>query len=67
MTINSSRIKLTLVIGISLLVIGVVYAAITLELWVGASDHIGLWQGPATLTDCTTVLVRYGRTSRNLS
>ena len=50
MTINSSRIKLTLVIGISLLVTGVVYAAITLELWVGTSDHIGLWQGPATLT-----------------
>ena len=50
MTINSSRIKLMLVIGVSLLVIGVVYAAIPLELWVGTSNHIGLWRSPATLT-----------------
>ena len=50
MTINSSRIKLTLVIGVSLLAIGMVYAAIALELWVGTSNYIGLWNGPATLT-----------------
>jgi hypothetical protein len=50
MTVNSSRIRLTLVIGTSLLVVGVVYAAIALELWVGTSNHIGLWRGPATLT-----------------
>jgi hypothetical protein len=34
----------------SLLVIGAVYAAIPLELWVGTSNHIGLWKGPSTLT-----------------
>ena len=50
MTIYSSRIKLALVIGVSLLIIGVAYAAIPLELWVGTSNHIGLWRGPATLT-----------------
>jgi quercetin dioxygenase-like cupin family protein len=32
------------------LAIGVLYAATPLELWVGTSDHIGLWNGPATLT-----------------
>ena len=31
MTVNSSRIRLTLVIGTSLLVVGVVYAAIALN------------------------------------
>jgi hypothetical protein len=50
MTIHSSRTKLTLVIGVSLLVIGIAYAAIPLELWMGTSNHIGLWRGPATLT-----------------
>jgi hypothetical protein len=50
MTIHSSRIRLPLVIGLSLLVIGVVYAAIALELCVGTSNHIGVWKGPATLT-----------------
>ena len=50
MTVNSSRVRLTLVIAASLLVVGVVYAAIALELWVGASNHIGLWRDPATLT-----------------
>jgi quercetin dioxygenase-like cupin family protein len=50
MKINSSRLKLTLVVGVSLLASGVVYAAIALELWVGTSKHIGLWNGPATLT-----------------
>jgi len=41
---------ITLVACASLLVIGAIYAAIPLELWVGTSDHIGLWQGPSTLT-----------------
>ena len=50
MMMNCSRTKLTLVIGISLLVIGAVYASVALELWVGTSDHIGLWNGPSTLT-----------------
>jgi hypothetical protein len=50
MLMNSSRMKLTSVIGVSLLVVGVVYAAVALELWVGTSDHIGLWKGPSTLT-----------------
>jgi hypothetical protein len=50
MTINSSKTRVTLVIVVSLLVVGVVYAAITLELWVGTSNHIGLWNGPAKLT-----------------
>jgi hypothetical protein len=36
--------------GVSLLVIGVVHAAITVERWDGMSNHIGLWNGPATLT-----------------
>jgi quercetin dioxygenase-like cupin family protein len=50
MPINSSKAKLTSLIAVSLLVIGVVYAAVPLELWVGTSDHIGLWNGPSTLT-----------------
>ena len=50
MTTYCSRHKLTLVLGLSLLVSGVIYAAVALELWVGTSDHIGLWNGPATLT-----------------
>jgi hypothetical protein len=50
MMMNSSKIKVTSVIGVSLLVIGVVYAAVPLELWVGTRDHIGLWNGPSTLT-----------------
>jgi cupin domain len=50
MTRNQSRIKLTLIIGVSLLVIGVVNAAITLERWDGTSNHIGLWNGPSALT-----------------
>lgn len=36
--------------GAGLLAIGAVYASIPLELWVGTSEHIGLWKGPATLT-----------------
>lgn len=50
MPINSSKAKLTSLIAVSLLVIGVVYAAVPLELWVGTSDHIGLWNGPSPLT-----------------
>jgi len=50
MIMNCSKTKLTSVIGVSLLVIGVVYAAVPLELWVGTSNHIGLWNGPSTLT-----------------
>jgi quercetin dioxygenase-like cupin family protein len=50
MKIHCSRRKLTLVLGLSLLASGVIYAAVVLELWVGTSDHIGLWNGPATLT-----------------
>ena len=50
MTINSLKTRVTLVIVVSLLAVGVVYAAITLELWVGTSNHIGLWNGPAKLT-----------------
>jgi Cupin domain len=50
MKIKPSSIGLTLVAGVSLLVMGVIYSATPLELWVGTSDHIGLWNGPATLT-----------------
>jgi|SRR5215831_11256913 len=50
MSINSPRVKLTFVIGVSLLVIGAVHAAITIERWDGTSNNIGLWNGPATLT-----------------
>jgi hypothetical protein len=50
MTIRSSKIRRTFVIAISLTAAGVVYAAIPLELFVGSSDHIGVWAGPARLT-----------------
>ena len=50
MSISLAKTRVTLVIVVSLLVVGVVYAAITLELWVGTSNHIGLWNGPAKLT-----------------
>ena len=50
MSIIPPKTRVTLVIAVSLLVVGVAYAAITLELWVGTSDHIGLWNGPAKLT-----------------
>src|SRR5215470_8777052 len=50
MRVSSSRNKLTLVLGVSLLVIGVTYAAIVVERWDGSSNHIGLWNGPSTLT-----------------
>src|SRR5262249_34358669 len=50
MTISFSRRKLMLVVGLTLLASGVIYAAIPVELWVGNSAHIGLWRGPATLT-----------------
>lgn len=39
-----------LAIAAGLLMSGVTYAAITLERWNGAADHIGLWNGPAALT-----------------
>jgi hypothetical protein len=42
--------KLTLIISATFLLIGVAYGATPLELWVGSSDHIGLWNGPSTLT-----------------
>ena len=42
--------KLTLVIGGTFLLIGFAYGATALEVWVGSSDHIGLWNGPSTLT-----------------
>ncbi len=50
MKINPSKTGLALGVCVSLLVIGIIYAATPLELWVGTSDHIGLWNGPATLT-----------------
>ena len=50
MTVQPRKLRLALVIGVGLLVTGVIYAAMALELWVGTSDHIGLWNGPATLT-----------------
>ena len=50
MQLSSSRTRLLFVIGISLVAAGAVYAATALELFVGTSDHIGLWNGPARLT-----------------
>jgi hypothetical protein len=50
MTVSFSKLKLALVIGVSLVLIGVTYAAIVLERWDGTSNHIGLWNGPAALT-----------------
>jgi len=50
MNMSSPRTKLTLILGVSVLVIGVTYAAIVVERWDGTSNHIGLWNGPATLT-----------------
>jgi hypothetical protein len=45
-----SRLKLALGISITLLLIGVAYAAIVLERYDGTSEHIGLWKGPSALT-----------------
>jgi hypothetical protein len=50
MKLRFSRVKTAFLIGSSLLIIGVLYASTALELWVGTSEHIGLWKGPATLT-----------------
>jgi hypothetical protein len=50
MTVSFSKLKLGLVLGVSLLLIGITYAAIVLERWDGMSNYIGLWKGPATLT-----------------
>src|SRR5215467_11074495 len=43
-------LKTLLACGAVLLLCGFVYAAVPLELYVGTSNHIGLWDGPATLT-----------------
>jgi Cupin domain len=51
-----------LVAGVILLLVGVVYAAVPLELYVGTSQHIGLWDGPATLT-ARTLKTPVGETS----
>lgn len=50
MTVRFSKFKPALVIGVSLLLIGVTYAAIVIERYDGSSNYIGLWKGPATLT-----------------
>jgi hypothetical protein len=50
MTLSFSRKRLGLVTGVSLLLIGVTYAAIVLERWDGTINYIGLRKGPATLT-----------------
>jgi hypothetical protein len=50
MTIRPLRPKLALIAGVSLLIIGVTYAAIVVERWDGTSNYIGLWKGPAALT-----------------
>jgi hypothetical protein len=50
MPFSSSKTRLTLVIVIGFAAASALYAATALELWVGSSDHIGLWDGPARLT-----------------
>jgi quercetin dioxygenase-like cupin family protein len=50
MAVSFSKLKLALVIGVSLVLIAVTYAAVVLERWDGTSNHIGLWNGPAALT-----------------
>lgn len=62
MVIHLSRHKLALATGVSLLVIGVTYASIALELFPGTSEHIGLWNGPSTLT-ARTLKTRVGETT----
>jgi len=44
------RIRTWFIAGVCLVLVGVAYAAVPLELYVGTSNHIGLWNGPATLT-----------------
>jgi hypothetical protein len=44
------RFRNWFIAGVGLMLVGVVYAAVPLELYVGTSNHIGLWNGPATLT-----------------
>src|SRR5215467_4506071 len=44
------RFRTWFIAGVGLMLVGVVYAAVPLELYVGTSNHIGLWNGPATLT-----------------
>lgn len=56
------RFRLRLVIGLTLLVTGAVYASVALELFSGTSDHIGLWNGPSTLT-ARTLETKVGETT----
>ena len=65
MPLSSSRTRLLFVIGISLVAAGAVYAATALELFVGTSDHIGLWNGPARLT-ARTLKTPVGETTGGL-
>ena len=58
----SSKLKASLVAGGILLAIGAIYAATPLELWVGTSNHIGLWNGPSTLT-ARTLQTKAGETT----
>jgi hypothetical protein len=62
MKLRFSGIKMAFFIGSSLLIIGVLYASTALELWVGTSEHIGLWKGPATLT-ARTLQTKTGETT----
>jgi cupin domain len=62
MTVKCSEHKLASVIGVSLVLIGVTYAAIVLERWDGTSNHIGLWNGPSALT-ARTLMTPVGETT----
>jgi hypothetical protein len=62
MKLRFSGVKTAFLIGSSLLIIGVLYASTALELWVGTSEHIGLWKGPATLT-ARTLQTKTGETT----
>jgi hypothetical protein len=62
MTVKFSEHKLASVIGVSLVLIGVTYAAIVLERWDGTSNHIGLWNGPSALT-ARTLMTPVGETT----
>jgi hypothetical protein len=62
MKLHFSGVKTTFLIGSSLLIIGVLYASTALEIWVGTSEHIGLWKGPATLT-ARTLQTKTGETT----
>jgi quercetin dioxygenase-like cupin family protein len=62
MKLRFSGVKTAFLIGSSLLIIGALYASTALELWVGTSEHIGLWNGPATLT-ARTLQTKTGETT----